>query len=104
MTCEDIIQRLLDERHITVKEAMIMIKELVKNTIETKEEIKKSNSLLKDIDEVSKIWDKEPKKKSVEDFWNIPTVVCYGVQIPSNVVYSDAITSVTNTDNITLHK
>lgn len=33
MTCEDIIQRLLDEKHITVKEAMIMIKELVKNSI-----------------------------------------------------------------------
>lgn len=32
MTCEDIIQRLLDEKHITVKEAMIMIKELVKNS------------------------------------------------------------------------
>lgn len=33
MTTEEIIQRLLDEKHITVKEAMQMIRDLVRNEI-----------------------------------------------------------------------
>lgn len=33
MTTEEIIQRLLDEKHITVKEAMQMLKDLVKNEV-----------------------------------------------------------------------
>lgn len=60
MTCEDIIQRLLDDRHITVKEAMIMIKALVKNTIPA----------------VTPGWPNTSK-----DFWNPSDIaVMYGVQ------------------------
>lgn len=61
MTCEDIIQRLLDEKHITVKEAMIMIKELVKNTMPTI---------------TQGLWPSTNK-----DFWNPSDIaVMYGVQ------------------------
>lgn len=35
MTTEEIIQRLLDEKHITAKEAMQMLKDLVKNEVFT---------------------------------------------------------------------
>ena len=59
MTCEDIIQRLLDEKHITVKEAMIMIKELVKNSL--------PNISI-------------PEKTKEKDFWNPnEVVVMYGI-------------------------
>lgn len=89
MTCEDIIQRLLDERHISVKEAMIMIKELVKNLKDTNDIIKeKKDAQTKKIDndDLQKLITDVPEKEN--PFWDRTTVCMYGVQIPG-AWYSD---------------
>ena len=70
MTTEQIIQRLLDEKHITVKEAMQMIRDLVRNEILIPSTIK-------------------PK-----DFPGTTTVVMYGIISPYSI--NDDTTNIYN--------
>ena len=72
MTSEEIIQRLLDEKKITVKEAMILMKDICKNFLF--------------------------KKESLSDF--PPTVVTYGVRPVDYEFETIGTTEITTTSSI----
>lgn len=82
MTTEQIIQRLLDEKHITVLEAVQMIKDLVRNEVF--------------IPAVP-----ADKKKT---YYRQPTVVMYGVDISNTEYYSDNAIQSSNSLSINKEK
>ena len=73
MTSEEIIQRLLDERKITVAEALVILKDIAKNAINT---IFDNHDLNKRI------------KKDVPHYPNMVTVM-YGVNLTDNIWYGE---------------
>ena len=73
MTSEEIIQRLLDERKITVAEALVILKDIAKNAINT---IFDNHDLNKRI------------KKDVPYYPNMVTVM-YGVNLTDNIWYGE---------------
>lgn len=85
MTSEEIIERLLDQKHITVKEAMILLKDLIKNRYFSNDDL------------ISKF----PTTTPSNPWSDRTTVVMYGVQTPDSTRWNDAqsniTTSVSNT-------
>ena len=104
MTAEEIIERLLDERKITAKEAIVLLKaiinvvtddwigrfkKLIDESNKKAEEERKKNSKPNDVP-----WAPAPQKQNP---WIGPDiVVCYGVQIPDyTLAINDSIQTYT---------
>lgn len=96
MTCEDIIQRLLDEKHITVKEAIIMIKALISNQAEVNKIIKEKET------EGLKIFP-APVRNPERDFWETNRTMMYGVNYPDEPEFNsiNMVDSKRNADCVT---